>query len=68
MSFVLLPIFFSFRFYTGTDLFHILMLWFCFVAGTLAFHLLYLDHELRLFGLLSLTVCDCDHIICTSLE
>ena len=38
----------------------------CFVGGTLAFYLLDLD-ELRLFGLLCLTVCDCDHSICISL-
>ena len=37
----------------------------CFFAGSLAFHLLYLD-ELRLFDLFCLTLCDCDHSICIS--
>ena len=44
-------LFFSFVFVSS---FHGLA---CFVAGTLAFHLLYLE-ELQLFGLFRLTVCD----------
>ena len=55
-------------FFSVLYLFLIFMVWLVFVAGTLAFHLLYLD-QLRLLGLLRLTVCDCDcdNSICISL-